>query len=140
MTRKITYSEEAVLRLCHHDHWGMGVDDVADIMRITRRAVQTHLLSLKKKVPHLFPILTPRHRAIIELYDQGSFELRKKKGADDPEYYWKHTSRKAVAAALNISAAVLGDEVMFLRKHGFLWNRTMDQFDPSMDGQVKEKF
>jgi DNA-binding transcriptional regulator LsrR (DeoR family) len=83
--------------------------------------IKRHLRNAEKKAPQLFPILTPRHRAILALYDERA-------------------SRAAIAEDLGISKAVLGREVTFLRKHGYLFNRTMDQYDPSMDGEIKEKF
>jgi len=83
--------------------------------------VRATLRQIEKKAPQLFPILTPRHRAILLMYDQ-------------------HMSRASIAVALGISEQELNREVAFLRKHKFLWNRKMDQYDPLVDGQVKERF
>jgi len=141
MKRNLTYREEAVIRLCHHDHWGVSVDDAADLMHVARQTVQRHLRSIRKKAPQLFPILTPRRRALIELYDQGAFELKEHPQRDEPMYVWKRPSREAVAEGLGITVALVAKEVTFLRKKRFLWNRTMKQHDPTQhDRQVKIKF
>ena len=121
MKRILTKNEEQAIRLCHHDFDGKSVKEAAECMGRSRRAVQRLLCSAEKKAPQLFPILTPRHRAIIAMYDQ-------------------HTSRKAICKGLSITAAVLAREVAFLRSHGFLFNRTADQYRPSMDADVKERF
>lgn len=135
LKRAITHKEEQAYRMCHHDFGGLSIKEAAKKMGVKVRGVQRLLCNLKKKSPRLFPILTPRRRAIIALYDQGDFELRK------GVYVWTHTSRKAVAAGLNITLDTLAYEIAFLRRHKFLWDRTMDQFDGSMhDGQIKEKF
>lgn len=121
MLRILTHKEEQAIRLCHQDHQGVSVESAAATMDITVANVKRHLRNAEKKAPQLFPILTPQHRAILALYD-------------------RHTSRKAIAEGLGISEAVLGREVTFLREKGFLFNRGAEQYDPSMDSQVKERF
>ena len=135
MKRHLTTNEEQAIRFCHHEFDGLSVEDAAKKMSIKVRAMQRLLCNAKKKAPQMFPILTPRRRAIIALYDRGDFELRQ------GQYVWTHTSRKVIAIGLNITLDVLAYEVAFLRRHKFLWDRTMDQFDPSMhDGCVKQRF
>lgn len=121
MERILSKTEEQILRLHHHDFDGLGIKDTAVKMSMTVKEVRTHLEHINQLAPQMFPILTPRQRAILTLYDQ-------------------HTSRKAIAEALSISLGLLGKEVTFLRQHGFLFNRTMKQYRPSMDGDVKQKF
>ncbi|MCP5019624.1 MAG: hypothetical protein GY938_30725 [Ketobacter sp.] len=140
MKRNLTKKEEQVLRLHHHDFGGLSIDDTATEMGVGRDTVVEHLRCIKKKTPQLFPILAPIHRAILEAYDQGAFELRNHPQKDEPMYEWQRPSRKAVAEGLGISGSLLDEAIRFLHKHGFLWNRRMAQFDPSMDSQVKERF
>jgi len=121
MKRKLTINEEIAIRLCHHDHGGESIEDAATYMDRTVKAVQRLLCSAKKKAPQMFPILWPQHRAILSMYDQ-------------------HISCEAIAAGLGIGLKVLEKRVTFLREHGFLWDRKPDQYRPSMDGDVKERF
>jgi DNA-binding CsgD family transcriptional regulator len=122
MERVISEIEEQILRLHHHDFAGLSIDDTAAKLGITVDEVKTHLRHIKKVAPQMFPILTQRQRAIIMMYDQ-------------------HASRKAISEALGISAALLSKEVAFLRRHGFLFNRVMSQYDPKIhDGLIKERF
>lgn len=121
MKRNLTTNEEQAIRLVHHEFGGKSIKEAAVCMGRSIRAVQRLLCSAKKKAPQMFPILTPRHRAILSLYDQ-------------------RTSRAAITEGLGITLRVLEHEVAFLRKHGFLFDRTMDQYRPSMDGRVKERF
>lgn len=142
MKRNLTRQEEQVIRLCHHDHEGLSVDDAAVKMGLSRDSVMWHLRHIKKKAPQLFPILSHRRRAIIEMYNHGAFELQKhpihRQG--EPMYVWKHPSREAMAESLSITLSVLDREITFLRRHRFLWNRVMSQYHVSMDSQVKTKF
>ena len=121
MKRNLTPNEEEALRNCHHDFEGKSIKEAAVCMGRSIRAVQRLLCSAKKKAPQMFPILTPRYRAIMSMYDQ-------------------HISRKAIMEGLGITKGVLAREVAFLRKHRFLFNRTMSQYRSSMDVDVKEKF
>ena len=121
MKRTITKSEEQAIRLCHHDHGGKSIEEAAKILDCTVDNVKKQLRNARKKAPQLFPILTPRHRAILTMYDQ-------------------HLSRAAIMEGLGISEKVLEREVTFLRAHGRLFNRVPDQYRASMDGDVKEVF
>lgn len=119
--RVLTHFEEQIIRLVHHDFGGMSIEDAAIKIEVTQTVIRRTLNRLRHKVPQLFPILTPQHRAILLMYD-------------------KHMSRKSIVAALSMTEKQLGREVTFLRKHGFLWNRKPDQYSLLMDGWVKRKF
>lgn len=121
MDRVLSLKQEEALILCHHDHMGLSIEAAADTMGVTVKQVKRLLSQAKRAAPQMFPILTPQHRAILMMYDQ-------------------HMSRKTIAAGLDITMNVLARQVEFLRRHGFLFNRTMKQYRPSMDGQVKERF
>ena len=121
MKRILTEDEETAIRLCHHDFGGESIEDAATYMGQSVDEVQQLLCDAQRKAPQMFPILTPQHRAILTMYDL-------------------HVSRKAIAEGLGITLATLEKRVVFLRRHGFLWNRKPDQYRPSMDGEVKERF
>ena len=121
MKRILTEDEETAIRLCHHDFGGESVEGAATYMDRPVGEVRQLLQEAQRKAPQMFPILTPQHRAILTMYDQ-------------------HVSRKAIAEGLGITLATLEKRVVFLHKHGFLWNRKPDQYRPSMDGQVKQRF
>lgn len=107
--------------MCHHDFGGKSIEDAAIHMDRKPRAVQRLLCNARLKAPQMFPILNPQHRAILMMYDQ-------------------HMSRGAIAVGLGLSLATLEKRVVFLREHGFLWDRKPDQYRPSMDGSIKAKF
>lgn len=121
MKRILTQDEETVIRLVHHDFAGVSVEVAATQMGWTVRKTKGLLRSAERKAPTMFPIVTPRQRAIIEMYDQ-------------------HMSREAIMAGLEIGITTLKKEVTFLREHKLLWNRKPDQYRSWMDGDVKEKF
>ena len=119
--RILSQLEEKIIRLVHHDFEGLSIDEAAEYMELTPDEVKQKLKEIEKLAPQLFPILNPQHRAILLMYD-------------------KHMSRTSIAVALGISEQDLNKEVAFLRKHKFLFNRKMDQYDTLMDGHVKERF
>lgn len=121
MERVLTQDEETVIRLCHQDFDGMSVETAATQMGRSVRVVKSLLKNVKHKAPQMFPIITPRQRAIIKMYD-------------------RHMSRKVVMARLGIGITTLKKEVTFLREHKLLRNRKLDQYRNWMDGDVKEKF
>lgn len=121
MERILTQDEETAIRLCHHDFGGESIENAAVYMDRPIGEVRQLLHDAQRKAPQMFPILTPQHRAILTMYDQ-------------------HISRKAIAAGLGITVATLEKRVVFLRRHGFLWNRKPDQYCSWMDEQIKEKF
>lgn len=119
--RILSHFEEKVLRACYHDFEGLSTKEAAEKTECSLETIEATLKQIEKKTPQLFPILTPQHRAILLMYD-------------------KHMSRASIAAALGISEQKLHKEIAFLRKHKFLWNRKVDQYDPLMDSRVKERF
>ena len=121
LKRTITKQEEKLLRLVHQDFGGYSLDNAAAKMDISVKEAKRILSKIEKIMPQLFPILTPQHKAILLMYD-------------------KHMSRASIAVALGITEQDLHKEITFLRKHKFLWNRKMDQYDPILDNKVKEKF
>ncbi len=119
--RILSHFEEKVLRACHHDFDGLSIEEAAEKLECPPEAIEHILKQIEKIAPQLFPILTPRHRAILLMYD-------------------KHMSRASIAVALGVTEQELHKEIAFLRKHKFLWNCKVDQYDPLMDNQVKRKF
>lgn len=121
MSRVISSEEERAVRLCHHNHQGISVESAAATMGVTVKEVRRLLRCAKYKAPQLFPILTPQHRAILAMYDQG-------------------ISRDAITEGLSITLPMLVKRVAFLRRHGHLQDQKMMRYQPHMDSQVKEKF
>ncbi len=121
MKHNLTPNEETTIRLVHHDHGGESVQDAAVYMGCTVKAVQRLLRNVERKAPQLFPILLPQHRAILAMRDQ-------------------HISYSAMIVGLGITKKKLKTMIAFLREHRFLWNKTTDQYQPSMDGEAKTKF
>ena len=121
MERVIPEQVEQAIRLCHHDHMGVSIENAAATMKVTVDEFKKLLRGAKRKAPQLFPILTPQHRAVLAMYDQG-------------------ISRAAIAEGLDITLPVLKRRVAFLRRHGHLRDRKMVRYQPHMDSQVKEKF
>lgn len=119
--RILSHLEEKIIRLVHHDFGGLSIDETALMLQLVPNEVRQRLREIEKLAPQLFPILTPQHRAILLMYD-------------------KHMSRASIAVALGITEQDLHKEIAFLRKHKFLFNRKMDQYDPLMGGHVKERF
>jgi len=119
--RILSQLEENIIRQHHHDFGGLSIAETAKKLGCSSESIKAALRRIKKKAPQLFPILTPQHRAILMMYD-------------------KHMNRASIATALGITKKQLSTKVAFLRKHNFLWNRTIDQYDPLMDSQVKTKF
>ena len=119
--RILSHLEEKILRLVHHDFGGFSIEEAAKKMGCSPETIETMLKQIERKCPQLFPILTPQHRAILLMYD-------------------KHMGRTSIAVALGVTEQKLHKKIAFLRKHKFLWNRKVDQYDPSMDGHVKERF
>lgn len=119
--RNLSHFEEKVLRLVHHDFRGLSIKEAAEKTECSIETIEITLKRIEKIAPQLFPILTPKHRAILLMYD-------------------KHMSRASIAVALGVTEQGLYKEIAFLRKHKFLWNRKVDQYDPLMDSRVKIKF
>ena len=119
--RQLTKLEEKIIRLYHHDHLGLSLETVATICKTNTIRLEAMLNAIEQKAPQLFPILTKQQQAILHLYD-------------------KHTSRKAVAAALDLTERELNEDITFLHKHGFLHSHKIKRYDPSMDRNVKERF
>lgn len=121
LKRNLSHFEETIIRWHHHDFVGLSLEETAHRVSLTVSKLEQKLKRIKQKAPQLFPILTPRHQAILLMYD-------------------KHMSRASIAVALGVSGQELHKKIAFLRKHKFLFNRKMDQYDPLMDGRVKERF
>lgn len=119
--RNLSHFEEVIIRWHHHDFVGLSLEKTARMVSLTVPELEQKLKEIERKYPQFFPILTPQHRAILLMYD-------------------KHMSRASIAVALGISEQELHKKIAFLRKHKFLWNRKVDQYDLLMDSRVKERF
>ena len=71
MKRLISKRDEEILRACHQDFDGLSTKDVAKKLNITVSTVQHALKAMEKKIPTMFPILTPRQKHMEDLLDSG---------------------------------------------------------------------
>jgi len=71
MKRLISEKDEKIFRACHHDFNGLSVKQAAEKLGLTVSTVQYALRKMAKKIPSMFPILTPRQKHIYDLLDGG---------------------------------------------------------------------
>lgn len=120
--RVLSHFEEKILRSVHHDFEGLSIKEVAEQNGLTVTEVKTILSVIERKAPQLFPILTPRHREILKLYDEGK-------------------DQQIISEHLGISLRTLQREFDFLRKHKFLWPiGKILRYEPYMDGETVMRF
>lgn len=74
--RIITSREEEAYRLCHHEFDGMSTADAAIHLGVTRSRVQQLLASVRRKAPHLFPILNKTEATIYTLLTHEGLTVR----------------------------------------------------------------
>jgi hypothetical protein len=121
--RILTEDEECAIRHCHHDFGRRTIKDAAVRMGLRQRDVRQLLRTAEAKAPQLFPLLSPRQAAVLELY------------SDSPQL-----SRKEVCRQLDLSINQLRRAVTFLRHHKLLVHPTIYRYRPSMDPYITEKF
>ena len=66
--RRISLQGETAYRLCHHDFFGLSVQEAAEVMGIESRTVYAHLEKVKAAAPQLFPVLPQRSAKIYFLF------------------------------------------------------------------------
>ena len=129
MTEKIiSKKEERAYRLCHHSFDGLSVSDAADVMRLTPRRVQQLLISLEKKAPQLFPILTLTQARDYHLYCDEGWTLK------DIMF---DTGRSISTISESIKAAIVKGMPRPKTKNK---NGTVERFHEGLNNIIKEKF
>ena len=121
--RLISYRDEEILKLCHHDFSGLTTVRTAEKLGITASAIRQALKKMEKKIPTMFPILTPKQKRMHDLLDSGLSLIQ-------------------VAELTDTTEGNVGAFVTKLRKKGHHLNRRLSTvcYQNWMDGQIKEKF
>lgn len=124
MNRKVTKDEELAYRLCHHEFAGHTVSAAAAIMGIKPSKIYRLLANLKKKAPHLFPILTQKEHAVYKTYIQGFTQIE-------------------IARLFNHSQSDIQATLKRIERKGFPMldaRAETVRYNPNMDKHIKEKF
>jgi len=126
MTRHITHRQEQIYRLRHHDFGGMSTKQVAAMLGVTPKCINSHMREMKKIAPQLFPILTQRQMDVYILYE--------KMGMTHPE----------VEKHLGMSAGTSGATVWYMRRKGMFLQpdciHRVDTYSSWMDSKIRYKF
>lgn len=126
MIRLITHRQEQIYRMRHHDFGGMATKQVAAMLGVTPKCINSHMRQMRKIAPQLFPILTQRQMDVYVLYE--------KMGMTHPE----------VEKCLNMSAGTSGATVWYMRKKGMYLQpdclHRVDTYSLWMDSKVRRKF
>jgi len=117
--------QETAYRLCHQDFQELSTTQAALYMEITPRRVQQLLAALKKKAPHLFPILSK-----IQARDYHLFTVEGWSMTDIAE----NTHRAVHTVSNNIAAAVKKGMPKPTKGGGIL------RYQSDMDNKIKERF
>ena len=114
-----------MFRMCHHDHAGWTVQEVADLMGRSEDWVLDRLSEMEVLAPQLFPILTPRQHRVRTMVRLG-------------------LTNAQMAQLLKISCSTVSNVLVTLRNKGCLESVpdavAVVSYESSMDNQIKEKF
>lgn len=123
MNKQLTQQEAKAIRLAHHsfEHWPKKC--AADIMSISVSRLNQILRSAKKKAPGLFPILNYNQAYVSQELDAGCSHIE-------------------IANRLGLTIKQVDGVVAQLHRLGVaVYHRPRTvSYNPSMDGQVKERF
>ncbi len=121
--RLCSRQEEHAVRLCHHDFESLPKKEAASKMNISVSRLNQILYSARKKIPTLFPILTPKQYKVLQLLNLG-------------------TARFDAANLLNLTIKQIDGVISGLHKLGVpIYHRPrIVRYDLSMDGKVVKKF
>lgn len=126
MKRLITERQEQIFRLRHHDFGGMSTKQVATMLGVSLKCINSHMRQMKKIAPQLFPILTQRQMDVYILYEEM--------GMTHPE----------VEKHLGMSVGTSGATVFYIRKKGMFLQpdclHRVDTYSSWMDSKITRKF
>jgi len=100
MTRHITYRQEQIYRMRHHDFAGLITKQVAVMLGITTHSVARHMWEMQKIAPQLFPILTRQQADIYHMFVNVGLE------------------QKVIGEILGISSNCVATQIYRLRNKG----------------------
>lgn len=124
--RLITHRQEQIYRMRHHDFGGMTTKQVAAILGVTPKCINSYMRKMRKIAPQLFPILTKRQMDI--------YVLREVMGMTYIE----------VGEYLGITWQTAARTVYYMRKKGMYFQpdclHRVDTYSPWMDYKVTHKF
>ena len=121
--RHLTVHEERALTLVHHDFKGYSRAKTAQIMGVSKNALDKTLQRVCKKAPQFFPILTPLQNKVYQLLMQSE-------------------ARLVIAVSTGWSISRIDTIIGQLHKKGFCVKGHTEtlSYDPQMDNQVVRKF
>lgn len=125
MKRLITEKQERILKACHHDFEGLPQTEAAKKLGISQAAISDALARIEKVMPQMFPILTRLEAERHHLYCAEGWsveEIAERFGVTPDSVY------KALQRAKDKGAC-------FVEPKG-----RMLSYEPSMDGEIKERF
>ena len=125
LKRLITEKQEQVLRLCHQDFQGLGQIEAANEMGISQSALSSLLAEVKKILPQFFPLLTKLEAQLYHYYMVGGWNV-------DEIAIHMDKSQNAVYKGLKRAK----DKGMYFTEAK---GRVLS-YEPSMDGDIKQKF
>jgi hypothetical protein len=96
--RVVTFKQEEAYRLCHHQYFGLRMEEAAAILGISMRTLRWRLECLRKTAPQLFPILRPNVFKQYNMFMEG------------------YTVTE-IAECLNISTRAVFAVLSYLHKH-----------------------
>lgn len=123
--RLITVKQEIALRLVHHDFAGLTQTEAAEMMGISQPALSELLAAVKKVMPEFFPILTPLEAKCYHHYIVEGWSV------------------DGIAEAVNKTESTVYDALKRARAKGQFFpeaKRRVLQYNPDMDGNVKQRF
>lgn len=124
--RLITEYQEQIYRMRHHDFGGMTTKQVAALLGVTPKCINSHMYKMRKIAPQLFPILTPRQMDV--------YILREMMGMTYIE----------IGKYLGITWETAATIVWYMRKKGMYLQfgclHKVDAYSSWMDSKVTRKF
>ncbi len=125
MRRLITKHQAQILKLVHHDFDGLSQAEAAKKLDISKSAISSVLMRIKKILPQYFPILTKLEAKC---------------------YYWYTTEGwpvKEIAECTGQSEDAVYKTLQRARDKGMYFTEAKGRilsYEPSMDAQVIQKF
>ena len=125
MTRLITEKQEQILRACHQDFDGLTQAEAAKKLSISQSVVSDVLTAVEKILPQYFPILTQ--------LEVGRYHLFMVEGWNVDE----------IAEHFGVTPSSIYRTLQRAKDKGMYFTEAKGRilsYEPSMDGDIKQKF